>query len=90
MTNNTYTHSILVYLNNIVLQTQAKAPNLVKGEELTLIAVKMLKEEATEDLVSDFEREASLMSDFDHQNILKLLGVCAVGKPMCLLIGKRC
>ncbi|CAG2171623.1 unnamed protein product, partial [Oppiella nova] len=56
----------------------AKAPNLVKGEELTLIAVKMLKEEATEDLVSDFEREASLMSDFDHQNILKLLGVYLV------------
>ncbi|CAG2121535.1 unnamed protein product, partial [Medioppia subpectinata] len=63
----------------------AKAPNLAKGQELTLIAVKMLKEEATEDLQSDFEREASIMSDFDHKNILKILGVCAVGKPMCLL-----
>ncbi len=57
----------------------------MKGEEFTLIAVKMLKEEATEDLQSDFEREACLMSEFDHPNIVKLLGVCAIGKPMCLL-----
>ena len=45
----------------------------------------MLKEEASDDMQSDFEREASLMSEFDHPNIVKLLGVCAVGKPMCLL-----
>ena len=40
---------------------QAKAPNLVEGEEFTMIAVKMLKEEANEDLLSDFEREACLL-----------------------------
>ncbi|GFY53851.1 tyrosine-protein kinase transmembrane receptor Ror2 [Trichonephila inaurata madagascariensis] len=64
---------------------QAKAPGLLKGEEFTMVAVKMLKEEASEDLQTDFEREACLMSEFDHPNIVKLLGVCAVGKPMCLL-----
>ncbi|XP_023232872.1 tyrosine-protein kinase transmembrane receptor Ror2-like [Centruroides sculpturatus] len=64
---------------------QAKAPGLTKGEEFTMVAVKMLKEEATEDLQSDFEREACLMAEFDHTNIVKLLGVCAIGKPMCLL-----
>lgn len=64
---------------------QAKAPGLTKGEEFTMVAVKMLKEEATEDLQSDFEREACLMAEFDHSNIVKLLGVCAIGKPMCLL-----
>ena len=32
-----------------------------------------------------FERDANLLSEFEHANIVKLLGVCAVGKPMCLL-----
>lgn len=50
-----------------------------------MVAVKMLKEEASDDLQSDFEREACLMAEFDHPNIVKLLGVCAIGKPMCLL-----
>nr|XP_018913986.1 PREDICTED: tyrosine-protein kinase transmembrane receptor Ror2 isoform X1 [Bemisia tabaci] len=64
---------------------QAKAPGLLKGEEFTMVAVKMLKDEASEDLQVDFEREACLLAEFDHPNIVKLLGVCAVGKPMCLL-----
>ena len=64
---------------------QAKAPGLVKGEEFTMVAVKMLKEEAADNLIKDFEREASLLAEFDHPNIVKLLGVCAIGKPMCLL-----
>ncbi|KAE8743856.1 Tyrosine-kinase receptor Ror2 [Frankliniella occidentalis] len=64
---------------------QAKAPGLVKGEEFTLVAIKMLKDEASEDLQKDFEREACLLAEFDHPNIVKLLGVCAIGRPMCLL-----
>ncbi|XP_029035404.1 neurospecific receptor kinase isoform X2 [Osmia lignaria lignaria] len=64
---------------------QAKAPGLIPGEEFTNVAVKMLKEEASEDLLKDFEREACLLAEFDHPNIVKLLGVCALGRPMCLL-----
>ena len=64
---------------------QAKAPNIVKGQEWSLVAVKMLKEDATEEMQRDFEREASLMVEFNHLNIVKLMGVCAIGKPMCLL-----
>lgn len=64
---------------------QAKAPGLVPEEEFTLVAVKMLKDEASHDLQLDFEREACLLADFDHPNIVKLLGVCAIGRPMCLL-----
>lgn len=63
----------------------AKAPEIVKGEDSTLIAVKVLKDEASEDMLGDFEHEASLMAEFDHSNVLKLLGVCALGRPMCLL-----
>ncbi|XP_069164828.1 tyrosine-protein kinase transmembrane receptor Ror2 isoform X2 [Procambarus clarkii] len=64
---------------------QGKAPGLVPGEELTMVAVKVLKEEASEDMLGDFEREACILAEFDHPNIVRLLGVCALGRPMCLL-----
>ena len=64
---------------------KARAPNLTKDGQDRVIAVKMLKEDASDDLLQDFSREASLMADFGHPNIVKLLGVCAMGKPMCLL-----
>lgn len=64
---------------------KAKAPNIIKDEYDCLIAVKMLKEDASDELLQDFQREASLMVEFDHPNIVKLLGVCAIGNPLCLL-----
>lgn len=45
----------------------------------------MLKENASDEMRRDFEREASLMVEFNHVNIVRLLGVCVVGKPLCLL-----
>ncbi|XP_067339878.1 muscle, skeletal receptor tyrosine-protein kinase [Channa argus] len=64
---------------------QARAPALLPAETFTMVAVKMLKEEASTDMQNDFQREAALMAEFDHPNIVRLLGVCAVGKPMCLM-----
>ncbi|KAM9093731.1 muscle, skeletal receptor tyrosine-protein kinase isoform 4-T4 [Sarcophilus harrisii] len=64
---------------------QARAPGLRPYEPFTMVAVKMLKEEASADMQADFQREAALMAEFDHPNIVRLLGVCAIGKPMCLL-----
>ncbi|KAJ8260943.1 hypothetical protein COCON_G00166660 [Conger conger] len=64
---------------------QARAPGLLPAEPFTMVAVKMLKEEASADMQNDFQREAALMAEFDHPNIVRLLGVCAVGKPMCLM-----
>lgn len=64
---------------------QGKAPKLISYDEFTMVAVKMLKEDASPELQVDFEREACLLAEFNHPNIVKLLGVCAVGKPMCLL-----
>ncbi|EFX80185.1 putative Neurospecific receptor kinase protein [Daphnia pulex] len=65
---------------------QAKAPNLVKGEACSIVAVKTLKEEADDEMCANFEKEACLLAELDHPNIIGLLGVCAVGKPMCLLL----
>lgn len=39
-----------------------------------MVAVKMLKEEASADMQNDFQREAALMAEFDHPNIVRLLG----------------
>ncbi|KAM8827419.1 muscle, skeletal receptor tyrosine-protein kinase [Spinachia spinachia] len=64
---------------------QARAPGLLQIESFIMVAVKMLKEEASADMQKDFQREAALMAQFDHPNIVRLLGVCAVGKPMCLM-----
>lgn len=64
---------------------QARAPGLFPMETFTMVAVKMLKEEASPDMQKDFQREAALMAQFLHPNIVRLLGVCAVGKPMCLM-----
>ena len=64
---------------------QARVHGIKKDEEFTYVAVKMLKDEANEEDQLNFEREACLMADFDHPNIVTLLGVCAIGKPMCLI-----
>lgn len=42
-----------------------------------MVAVKMLKEEASADMQADFQREAALMAEFDNPNIVKLLGTKA-------------
>lgn len=45
----------------------------------TQIAIKLLKEGASMEARDDFEREVEIMSTFDHQNIVKLLGVVIKG-----------
>ena len=65
---------------------QAKAPGLITGEEFTMVAVKMLKEEASDDLQRDFEKEASLLAEFDHPNIVKLLvSHCNTNLKICCI-----
>ncbi|NXP32474.1 MUSK kinase, partial [Leiothrix lutea] len=63
---------------------QARAPGLLPPPSFTMVAVKMLNPPASADMQADFQREAALMAEFDHPNIAPPLGVCAVGKPMCL------
>eukprot|EP00118_Oscarella_pearsei_P008321 m.42197 g.42197 ORF g.42197 m.42197 type:complete len:1111 (+) comp33335_c0_seq5:116-3448(+) len=59
---------------------------LVEGEEVTTVAVKTLKTDSNDRMRGDFYREAQLMSNFSHQNIIRLMGVCLdVHGPIYLL-----
>ena len=40
----------------------------------------MLKDGVSNEVKEDFEREVDIMSAFDHDNILKLIGVIQRGK----------
>ena len=44
------------------------------------MAVKILKEDVSHENKEDFKREVEIMSSFDHENILKLIGVVPRGK----------
>lgn len=60
-----------------------RAPGLLPYEPFTMVAVKMLKEEASADMQADFQREAALMAEFDNPHIVKLLGI-SVRHPVAL------
>ena len=66
---------------------QGKIANLneeEEEEEETVVAVKTLKDDCQEAL-EDFAREAKIMLQFDHPNIIKLYGVCTEELPYYLV-----
>ena len=56
-----------------------------------LVAVKVLKENVSNEIREDFEREVEIMSAFDHDNILKLVGVVTQSTSVLpfLFVGTR-
>ncbi|XP_056419568.1 proto-oncogene tyrosine-protein kinase ROS [Hyla sarda] len=50
------------------------------------VAVKTLKSDATDQEKVEFLKEAHLMSQFHHPNILKLLGVCLYNEPQYIIL----
>jgi len=70
---------------NFGMVVKGEAKNIVPGQFSTLVAVKVLKEGSSNDASSGFVREAVLMNQFDHPNILKLLGVCFEQEPFCII-----
>lgn len=52
--------------------------------EVCDVAVKVLKENSSNETQVDFLREVEIMSTFDHPNILALLGVVIIGKTTTL------
>lgn len=55
------------------------------GPLVVPIAIKTLKENSTLKTKADFKREADLMAELQHPNIVCLLGVCFNEEPMCML-----
>ena len=55
-----------------------------EGEEETLVAVKTLKEDSN-DGIEAYVNEAKLMFSFDHENIVKILGVSMTKPPYYLV-----
>lgn len=47
---------------------------------MEIVAIKVLKENATREAEEDFIREVEIMSAFRHNNILSLLGMVVRGK----------
>lgn len=49
------------------------------------VFIKSLRPGASGKLQQDFQREAQLMSDLQHSNLLNLVGVCLQDHPWCML-----
>ena len=60
---------------------KGEAKDIFPDQSSTLVAIKILKEGSNGDAKNDFIREAVLVNQFNHPNILKLLGVCFDQEP---------
>lgn len=76
----------LLMLRAFCTYNGAKITDLFTGELLTegsdqveIVAIKVLKENATREAEEDFIREVEIMSAFRHDNILSLLGMVVRG-----------
>lgn len=55
-----------------------------KGHPL-LVAVKILRPDATKNARNDFLKEVKIMSRLKDPNIIRLLGVCVQDDPLCMI-----
>lgn len=49
------------------------------------VAIKVMKPNVSMEAESDFRREIEILASFDHQNIVKLLGICIMNSGNCPL-----
>ncbi|KAK7868921.1 hypothetical protein R5R35_014230 [Gryllus longicercus] len=56
------------------------------GDTETRVAIKTLRKGATEQEKAEFLKEAQLMSNFKHEHILQLLGVCLDNDPNFIIM----
>lgn len=74
----------------ILLQVvRCKTRNIRDASNINLVAVKYLKPNASSEMESTFLKEVEILSNFDHPNVIPLVGVCLDPEgPMCLVLGK--
>ncbi|KAG9340921.1 hypothetical protein JZ751_020114 [Albula glossodonta] len=70
-----------------VVRAEAYGLNRAHPDEVTTVAVKMLKDDATDKDLADLVSEMELMKVMDkHKNIINLLGVCTQNGPLYVLV----
>lgn len=58
---------------------------LTPDEPTTLVAVKTLKNMSVDETRIDFDREAELLTNLQHANIVKFYGISTDGDPLMIL-----
>ncbi|XP_063411968.1 BDNF/NT-3 growth factors receptor-like isoform X2 [Mytilus trossulus] len=56
-----------------------RGQNFAENDAGEYVAIKILKDGVSNEVKEDFEREVDIMSAFDHENILKLIGIIQRG-----------
>uniref|UniRef100_A0A672RWR7 Fibroblast growth factor receptor n=1 Tax=Sinocyclocheilus grahami TaxID=75366 RepID=A0A672RWR7_SINGR len=70
-----------------VMRAEAYGINKENQDQVTTVAVKMLKDDATDKDLADLISEMELMKVMDkHKNIINLLGVCTQDGPLYVLV----
>ncbi|XP_053405118.1 BDNF/NT-3 growth factors receptor-like [Mercenaria mercenaria] len=62
-----------------------RCENMPNEGENVMVAIKMLKNDMTEDSVKDFERECEVLTNMNHKNIVTFYGVC-IHEDTCMMI----
>ena len=65
---------------NFGIVYKARAPELKRGDWKIgineFVAVKMLKADAEYEMMSDFQKEVDTVVNIEHENVIRLLGIC--------------
>ncbi|XP_066920744.1 tyrosine-protein kinase transmembrane receptor Ror-like [Clytia hemisphaerica] len=70
-----------------VVKCRTKSIDHPKLGTVEMVAVKYLKENAEAEMELTFQRELEILSNFDHPNVIPLVGVCLdKSGPMCLIL----
>ena len=66
---------------------KARAPGIHRGDYVPqeFVAVKTLKEGATDDVQTAFRSEVKVCVQFEHSNVIRLVGVCTKAPHRCMV-----